>query len=87
MNNPNNLESEEILLAKMGIDPFADGATQPSMDDPLYNIIMQRAIKESLQNKYNRLGGGDMYYEMNDPNVGLSNDEFDRLMDEERYYE
>ena len=65
----NDLTPEEKYLLSKGIDPFSDGATQPmtigSTDDELLKALAARKEYERMQ--YQKLGGGDMYYEMMDP--------------------
>lgn len=65
----NDLSPEDMYLLSKGIDPFSDGATQPmsmeSTDDDLLKALAARKEFERMQ--YQKLGGGDMYYEMQDP--------------------
>ena len=65
----NNLSAEDQYLLSKGIDPFSDGATQPmpmeSTDDELLKALAARDEFKRMQ--YQKLGGGDMYHEMQQP--------------------
>lgn len=67
----NGLSAEDQYLLSKGIDPFSDGATQPmpmkSTDDELLKALAARDEFERMQ--YQKLGGGDMYHEMQQPAV------------------
>lgn len=65
----NELTEEDKYLLSKGIDPYYDGATQPipmdSTDDELLKVLAARDEFKRMQ--YKNLGGGDMYYEMQQP--------------------
>lgn len=65
----NGLSGEDQYLLSKGIDPYYDGATQPmsmeSTDDELLKALAARDEFKRMQ--YQKLGGGDMYHEMQDP--------------------
>lgn len=65
----NGLSAEDQYLISKGIDPFSDGATQPmpmeSTDDELLKALAARDEFKRMQ--YQKLGGGDMYHEMQQP--------------------
>ena len=65
----NNLSAEDQYLLSKGIDPFSDGAAQPmsveSTDDELLKALAARDEFKRMQ--YQKLGGGDMYHEMQEP--------------------
>ena len=67
----NDLSPEDQYLLSKGIDPFYDGATQPmsmeSTDDELLKALAARDEFKRMQ--YQKLGGGDMYHEMQQPAV------------------
>ena len=65
----NDFSPEDQFLLSKGIDPFYSGATQPmseeSTDDELLKALAARDEFKRMQ--YQKLGGGDMYHEMQQP--------------------
>ena len=60
----NDLSPEDQYLLSKGIDPFAEGITQEA-DDEVMRAILARDEFKRMQ--YQKLGGGDMYHEMQQP--------------------
>lgn len=65
----NNLTEEDKYLLSKGIDPFYSGAAQPmSMESADDELLKALAAKDEFnRQQYQKLGGGDMYYELQDP--------------------
>ena len=65
----NGLSAEDQYLLSKGIDPYQGEATQPkseeSTDDELLKALAARDEFKRMQ--YQKLGGGDMYHEMQQP--------------------
>lgn len=65
----NKMSLEDQYLLSKGIDPYYSGAPQPmsmeSADDELLKALAARDEFKRMQ--YQKLGGGDMYHEMQQP--------------------
>lgn len=65
----NDLSPEDQYLLSKGIDPYQGEALQPmsmeSTDDELLKALAARDEFKRMQ--YQKLGGGDMYHELQNP--------------------
>ena len=78
-----NLNEEDLYLAEQGIDPFGEG-TQPQADDDLLQALSAREQfkrKQKEKQQIMNLGGGDMYYEMQQPAPNYKQLEDDLIME------
>ena len=74
-----NLSEEDMYLIEKGIDPFGEG-TQPQANDDLLQALNAREQFKRKQQIMN-LGGGDLYYEMQQPAPNYEQLEDDLLME------
>lgn len=70
-------DEDKYLLSK-GIDPYAEGITQEA-DDEVMRAILARDEFKRMQ--YQKLGGGDMYHEMQQPAINREEMEDALLME------